>query len=647
MRGLTEIVTGTSTTPAEEATDRSPATKILTQSVWLLDILDQAVVSAGIFADASLPSVVETTKFADRAYKALADMAAKAPGGRAAIPARSHKKYGGEYDYWYRAMDRVAGDDGDDVSRMLMTMRAATQDDDTWTWADKMLNIVGGIKEHARGAGFAYDRDKKKANVTVNLRTQTAQVESIAVMSDADRVLSEALKPVAAAAAGPAAERQKIASQAQAGIEKMLQALDMVRQWVSSLGIGKSDKTGAAAAALKAASAELKGATAEEVQAILAVIDEAKKAKPSEDAMKAMDGLTRLVDGLRTLQGMMRQAKVGQGILDKLDAAIAGLKATRDFIHQAAAGGAPATESKEGEMRGSWLTSALSEAQEQPKRFPEGVMTEKEWVSKYAHSVEAVTVSWRSLINKKKWNAMDGDEQKEYEAGLKKRAEKPEYRAWRSADKDVFQVISKATYDHAKSNGIKAESVGGGLAEAMALDDDVKGAVNDFVLTTILEMNQIGRAVDSVKKKAAGKQPKLDAALDKIEAKRVAMRNEVVKLGGAAGIGTVRRSEGVELVSCGLSEALDDSAIASLSSRLAKLTDQNAHTDAYLLVAQTVFPSNKRLTGAWQALKTLIDFRGGVDGALRPLRDRMYDELMAGLKSNLSPDQYQAIYGAL
>lgn len=81
-------------------------------------------------------------------------------------------------------------------------------------------------------------------------------------------------------------------------------------------------------------------------------------------------------------------------------------------------------------------------------RFTEGVMTERDWVQKYADRVEEVRVDWHSFItSRRKWNNMDGHEQEAYEARLKKKAEKPVYRAWKG---DIYQVISKSTYDWVK-----------------------------------------------------------------------------------------------------------------------------------------------------------------------------------------------------
>lgn len=148
---------------------------------------------------------------------------------------------------------------------------------------------------------------------------------------------------------GPAAERANTLKSARAGIERMLQAIETVRGWVKNLGLGDKDKTGAAAAALKAAAAEI--SKVENVQGVLStmfelpalhpgaatVLDEAiqfveKRAEQSAEAVKAKDGLARMVDGLRQLHGMLRQAKLTGRVLDQVEAAINGLKATRDAI---------------------------------------------------------------------------------------------------------------------------------------------------------------------------------------------------------------------------------------------------------------------------------------------------------------------------
>lgn len=82
-------------------------------------------------------------------------------------------------------------------------------------------------------------------------------------------------------------------------------------------------------------------------------------------------------------------------------------------------------------------------------RFPEGTMTEREWVKEHADKVEEEKVDWHSLIDKKKWNRMDGEAQKEYEKMLQEKAKKPVFRAWKG---DTYHDISKDTYTWAKSS---------------------------------------------------------------------------------------------------------------------------------------------------------------------------------------------------
>ena len=96
------------------------------------------------------------------------------------------------------------------------------------------------------------------------------------------------------------------------------------------------------------------------------------------------------------------------------------------------------------------LTASLT-ASNRIFRFPEGAMTEKDWVRQYAVKVEAHKANWESLFDRRKFNRMDGYEQAKYEADLKKKAERPLYRAWK--DEDSFQNISKETYDWAVQNG--------------------------------------------------------------------------------------------------------------------------------------------------------------------------------------------------
>ena len=90
-------------------------------------------------------------------------------------------------------------------------------------------------------------------------------------------------------------------------------------------------------------------------------------------------------------------------------------------------------------------------------RFPEGVMTEAEWVERYAARVTEEATSPLSFFDRHKFNRMDYAEQKHYEASLAKKAAKHRYRAYRSDGS--FYDIGKRTYDSAparlKANGQK------------------------------------------------------------------------------------------------------------------------------------------------------------------------------------------------
>lgn len=78
------------------------------------------------------------------------------------------------------------------------------------------------------------------------------------------------------------------------------------------------------------------------------------------------------------------------------------------------------------------------------KVFPEGTMTEARWARKYAVSAEVVVVNWLDLIDRKRFNKMDGREQDEYEKELKAKAEKmnanPKYRVFR--ENGTYYVLS-------------------------------------------------------------------------------------------------------------------------------------------------------------------------------------------------------------
>lgn len=76
-------------------------------------------------------------------------------------------------------------------------------------------------------------------------------------------------------------------------------------------------------------------------------------------------------------------------------------------------------------------------------RYPEGTYTEAEWVKRFADRVESYTVDHMSLLDRAKYNRLDGQAQDTYIASLKAKAAKPRYRAWRG---DVCYEITAATY---------------------------------------------------------------------------------------------------------------------------------------------------------------------------------------------------------
>jgi len=115
----------------------------------------------------------------------------------------------------------------------------------------------------------------------------------------------------------------------------------------------EQDKSGAASAALRKAADEIskvesaqlavvsfldfptvdvetQQAVAEGIARAVSLIGATVEA--DDKRAKAKEGLARMIDGLRQLQGMLRQARLSSRILDQIDAAINGLKMTRDNV---------------------------------------------------------------------------------------------------------------------------------------------------------------------------------------------------------------------------------------------------------------------------------------------------------------------------
>jgi hypothetical protein len=87
--------------------------------------------------------------------------------------------------------------------------------------------------------------------------------------------------------------------------------------------------------------------------------------------------------------------------------------------------------------------------------------------------------------------------------------------------------------------------------------------------------------------------------------------------------------------------------IKSVAAKVADMTDRNDHTGARVFLAQTFFPSNKRLLKAWEGLAALQDWQRGLNSGLASVRDELDDALMHLLKNGLSAEDFQAIHDAL
>jgi len=70
-------------------------------------------------------------------------------------------------------------------------------------------------------------------------------------------------------------------------------------------------------------------------------------------------------------------------------------------------------------------------------------MPEIDWVLKNADKVEPYKVNWEIFYDRSKFNAMNGDEQKEYIASLRKKADKQLYRAFHG---ETYYIVSEKTY---------------------------------------------------------------------------------------------------------------------------------------------------------------------------------------------------------
>jgi hypothetical protein len=85
-------------------------------------------------------------------------------------------------------------------------------------------------------------------------------------------------------------------------------------------------------------------------------------------------------------------------------------------------------------------------------------MTEEQWVLSHAVSVEQYHENWHNLVDRVKFNRMNGDQQFEYEKRLRAKADKPHFRAWSA--RDTFYDITRSTYELARDHGIPIRANG-------------------------------------------------------------------------------------------------------------------------------------------------------------------------------------------
>lgn len=76
-------------------------------------------------------------------------------------------------------------------------------------------------------------------------------------------------------------------------------------------------------------------------------------------------------------------------------------------------------------------------------QFPEGIMSELDWVLQHADRVEPYKRSWQDLYKRDRYNALNHDEQEAYMHFLRKQADKQLYRAWKG---EAFYPVSEKTY---------------------------------------------------------------------------------------------------------------------------------------------------------------------------------------------------------
>jgi len=81
-------------------------------------------------------------------------------------------------------------------------------------------------------------------------------------------------------------------------------------------------------------------------------------------------------------------------------------------------------------------------------RYADGVMTERQWIERYADRLEEARTIVEDFYNRRKFSSLEGRAQDEYMKRLHAKAGKPVYRAHRRGGSS-FQEVSKKSFDWA------------------------------------------------------------------------------------------------------------------------------------------------------------------------------------------------------
>lgn len=86
---------------------------------------------------------------------------------------------------------------------------------------------------------------------------------------------------------------------------------------------------------------------------------------------------------------------------------------------------------------------------QKPKRYPEAICTERQWVERYAESVEPFYPPLHLVCNRRKLNKLEGNAYEEYEQRCIEKTKQVRYRAWKRG-RGSYCEISLTTYKWAK-----------------------------------------------------------------------------------------------------------------------------------------------------------------------------------------------------